>query len=265
MPYLTLRLGLLLLPLLALAGCEQTPTGRKQLALVPDTVMNDMGERAFARMKREQALARKPAARALVGCVAERVVAAAARTYPAAPRPEDWEVVLFESPTPNAFALPGGRIGVHSGMLDVAESPAQLAAIVGHEVGHLLARHGNERMTQQLGIQVVLMLVGLLGDIESGQILQVLGLGAQIGIALPFSRAHEAEADLMGQRLMAAAGFPPEASVALWRNMAAAGGDQSMAFLSTHPSHAARIRDLNAALPASRRVFARAQPHDCAG
>lgn len=255
----------LLIPLLlaGLLGCEETPTGRDRLALVPDTVMTDMGAQAFARMKREQPVSDDPAARALVNCVAERILAVVPRVYPTAPRPQDWEVVVFDNPAPNAFALPGGHIGVHSGMLRVAETPDQLAAIVGHEVGHLLAAHGNERMTNELGIQVGLMLVGLLGDIEGGQLLQILGLGAQVGIALPFSRAHESEADVMGLHLMTAAGFAPKESVALWRNMAAAGGGQPVTFLSTHPSHADRIRQLEAGVPEARRISARAQPHDC--
>lgn len=226
-PRVTLHL-LLNVMLLALAGCEQTPTGRSQLALLPDSMMADMGERAFAQMKRSGSLATSEAPARLVDCVAEQVIAAAERQYPQAERPASWEVRLFEDPTPNAFALPGGHIGVHTGLLQVAETPAQLAAILGHEVGHVLAEHGNERMTHQLGIKIALVLLGLLGDIEQGELLRALGLGAQLGITLPFSRAHESEADRMGLVLMAASGFDPEQSVTLWRNMAAASDGQPL-------------------------------------
>lgn len=255
----------LLIPLLALTllGCEETPTGRNRLALVPDAMITDMGEQAFTRMKRQQPVSDDPDARALVTCVTDAITTAVPKVYPGAPRPRDWEVVVFENPTPNAFALPGGRIGVHSGMLRIAANPDQLGAIVGHEVGHLLAEHGNERMTHELGIQIALLLVGLLGDLESSQLLQALGLGAQVGIALPFSRAHESEADTMGLHLMAAAGFRPEESVALWRNMAAADGGQPVEFLSTHPAHATRIEQLQAGLPAVRERFAQTRPPDC--
>jgi len=248
---------------LALSGCERTPTGRSQLALVPDQAMAEMGERAFARMRDSQPVSKDPVAREQVQCVAGEIVAAAGRVYPDADYPESWEVVVFEDASPNAFALPGGHIGVHSGMLKVAENPAQLAAIIGHEVGHVLADHGNERMTQELGIKVALMLVGLFAEVESGALLQVLGLGAQVGIALPFSREHEREADLMGLRLMAAAGFPPDQSVALWRNMAELGSEQPIEFLSTHPADASRIRNLQAHLDAARPLFEQAARARC--
>lgn len=243
-----LRLILLAAALL-LNACEQTPTGRNQLALVPDSVMTDMGRSTFAQMKRTQPVSADDAINARVQCIADAIVAASRRHYPEAAAPERWDVVVFEDPTPNAFALPGGHIGVHSGILEVAETPGQLAAIVGHEVGHLLADHGNERMTQQLGIRVGLMLIGLLGEVESEALFQALGIGAQIGIALPFSRAHEREADVIGLHLVAAAGFAPEESVALWRNMARADGGQPIELLSTHPAHESRIADLRARVP----------------
>ena len=196
-------------------------------------------------------------------CVAEQIIATVQRQYPPADRPGSWEVRVFEDPTPNAFALPGGHIGVHTGVLQVAETPAQLAAILGHEVGHVLAEHGNERMTHQLGIKIALLLLGLLGDIEQGELLRALGLGAQLGITLPFSRAHESEADRMGLMLMAAAGFEPAQSVALWRNMAANSDGQPIEFLSTHPAHGSRIQELQRQLPEAERLYRAATSADC--
>lgn len=260
-----LVLGIVLAGALALAGCDQTPTGRSQLTLVPAAIMTEMGEEAFAQMKRQQPLAGDPARRARVACVAQAIIAAAKRQYPEADLPASWDIAVFDNPVPNAFALPGGNIGVHTGILKVAQTPAQLAAILGHEVAHLLANHGNERLTQQLGIKAGMLVAGLLVDVESEQIMQALGLGALLGITLPFSRAHESEADLMGLKLMATAGFPPEQSVALWRNMAEASSGQPIEFLSTHPANATRIEDLQQHLPAARQLFAQAPRADCRG
>ena len=238
---------------LLLAGCSETPTGRSRLALVPDGMLAEMGEQSFAEMRRRRPEVTGSPANALVQCVSREVAAAAGAVYPGVSLPAAWEVVLFEDPSPNAFALPGGRIGVHTGLLRVAESPAQLAAVLGHEVAHVLAEHGNERLTQRLGIRAVLLVVGLFseGDLAGDTLMRALGLGAHLGIALPFSRAHEEEADAMGLAIMAEAGFDPRESVALWRNMAAAGEGQPPAFLSTHPAHDARIEGLEADMEAA--------------
>ena len=247
----------------SLAACDQTPTGRNQLALVPEPIMRDLGQDAFEQMKQGQTVVTDAAIRARVECVAGRVIEVAGQRYPGGDLPGVWEIVVFENDTPNAFALPGGRIGIHTGILDVAETSGQLAAIIGHEVGHLLARHGNERLTQQLGIKAGLVLIGMFGEIESQQLLQALGLGAQLGIVLPFSRAHEREADQMGLTLMAAAGFPPAENVALWQNMARQAGDQPMEFLSTHPGHESRIDMLQNRIGTVEPLYQQAQPADC--
>ena len=251
--------------LAVLAGCGETPTGRSQLALVPGPLMADMGGDAFDQLRNTQPISRDAQANQLVQCVADKIVAGAEASYPELDFPERWEVVLFEDPSPNAFALPGGRIGVHTGLLQVAETPAQLAAVMGHEVAHVLADHGNERLTQQLGIKAVLLVVGLLGEGEFGnqQLMQALGVGAQLGISLPFSRTHEEEADLMGLEVMARAGFDPQQSVALWQNMAAAGDGQPPEFLSTHPAHESRIRALQGALEEANATYRAVTPAQC--
>ncbi|RUR31668.1 M48 family metallopeptidase [Vreelandella nanhaiensis] len=256
---------LVIVQLVFLAGCDKTPTGRSQLALVPHNMMAQMGEDAFEQLLDNQPISRDAAVNGLVQCVAQRVVSAAEVSYPDLDFPEIWEVVVFEEPSPNAFALPGGRIGVHSGLLDVAETPAQLAAVIGHEVSHVLADHGNERLTQQLGIKAVLMLVGLMGEGDMGhqQLMQALGIGVQLGISLPFSRTHEEEADLMGLAIMARAGFDPQQSVALWRNMAAAGSGQPPEFLSTHPAHESRIKALQQGLEEAMATYRTVAPASC--
>ncbi|HSO82965.1 M48 family metallopeptidase [Thiocapsa sp.] len=241
-PFRALLLPILLSAALLGAGCEESPTGRKQIALVPEAQMTALGEQGFAELLRTLPLNDDPDVRAYVGCVAEALV-------DALPQPHGrWSIAVFDDPTPNAFALPGGKIGVHAGMLRIARTPDQLAAVIAHEIAHVLADHSNERLTQELAVQGGLMLVDLFaeepGSLKHEVLRQALGIGAEYGLLLPYSRTHEREADRIGRDLMAQAGFDPRASVALWRNMAAAGGGQPPAFLSTHPSHDNRMEEL---------------------
>ncbi len=251
--------------LVFLTGCQESPTGRNRLALVPDTVLADMGQDSFEQMKQQNTVITRPDINRLVQCITEALVSAAQARYPGAPMPDSWEIAVFENATPNAFALPGGKIGVHSGLLELAENQAQLATVIGHEIAHVLADHGNERLTQELGLQAGMLLVGLFteSEIAENQIQQALGIGAQLGITLPFSRAHEEEADLMGLEIMARAGFEPGQSVRLWQNMAQASGPQPLEFLSTHPNHDTRIASLQNQLETARSVFETAPPANC--
>lgn len=266
LPELPLKsLILALLALLFLTGCQESPTGRNRLALVPEAVMADMGRDGFEQMKQQNTVVSQPEVNRLVQCITRELVAAAEAQYPDAPMPDSWEVAVFDNATPNAFALPGGKIGVHTGLLRVADNEAQLAAVIGHEIAHVMAGHGNERMTQQLGLKAGMMLVGLFteSEIAEDQIQQVLGVGAQLGITLPFSRAHEEEADLMGLKIMSRAGFEPGQSVRLWQNMAQASGAQPLEFLSTHPNHDSRIEALQSRMEAASELFEQAQPANC--
>lgn len=266
LPELPLKsLILALLALLFLTGCQESPTGRNRLALVPEAVMADMGRDGFEQMKQQNTVVSQPEVNRLVQCITRELVAAAEAQYPDAPMPDSWEVAVFDNATPNAFALPGGKIGVHTGLLRVADNEAQLAAVIGHEIAHVMAGHGNERMTQQLGLKAGMMLVGLFteSEIAEDQIQQVLGVGAQLGITLPFSRAHEEEADLMGLKIMSRAGFEPGQSVRLWQNMAQASGAQPLEFLSTHPNHDSRIEALQSRMETASELFEQAQPANC--
>lgn len=254
------------LPLMLLVACGQTPTGREQLLLVPESMMDDMGRTAFEDLKQTAKLSSDPDNQALVECIALNIIAASEAAYPAATRPGDWEVVVFNDPTPNAFAMPGKKIGVHTGLISISDNPDQLASVIGHEVGHVLSNHGNERMTQQLGVSAILLLIGVFAEIDSQLLMQVLGMGAQVGVILPFSRAHESEADSIGLNLMAAAGFDPAQSVELWRNMAkASGGNAPAEFLSTHPGHETRISDLQDQLDAIQDRYANVADYQCPG
>lgn len=228
--------------LLSLPACEESPTGRTQVTLVPDAQMAQLGAQSFRELLKSQPIDTDPSLRETVSCIVRTLV-------DALPQPHgDWSVALFDDATPNAFALPGGYIGVNAGMLRVARTQDQLAAVIAHEIAHVIADHGNERLTQELAVQGGLMLVDLLvaepGSVEQEVLRQALGIGAQYGLLLPYSRAHEREADRIGRDLMAEAGFDPRATLALWRNMAAASSNQPLEILSTHPTHENRQEEL---------------------
>lgn len=260
-----LRPALLALLIVVLYGCDQTPTGREQLAVIPDSIMADVGQQTFLQIQQQIPASDDPRSNQLVQCVATRLIARIGARFPGAPLPENWEIVVFANDTPNAFAVAGGKIGVNQGLLTVAQNADQLAAVVGHEIAHVLARHGNERLTQELGIKATLLVIGMMseGDADTESILEALGLGAYLGIALPFSRAHEEEADLMGLELMASAGFDPRESTELWRNMANAGSGQPLEFLSTHPNHDSRIEALQDRMDVALPIYQQASPADC--
>ncbi len=243
--------ALLVVPLLALAlACATSPTGRRQLLLIPETQMAEMGRAAFVEMKSQTPVATGGADAAYVRCVADAIVAVLRPEQVEGLAIDRWEVELFRDETANAFALPGGKMGVHTGLLDVAETPSQLAAVLGHEVGHVLAQHGNARVSTsqlaQTGMSVASVFIG--GDAATQQqMMGLLGMGVQVGVLMPFSRADESEADVIGLELMARAGFDPREAVTLWENMSrASGGQAPPEFLSTHPGHATRISQLRA-------------------
>lgn len=231
------------------AACATSPLGRKQLIIVGEGQMNQMGLQSFDQMKKEIPIETNPEINAYVNCVAVPITKVSSSAGVSS-----WEIVVFKDASANAFALPGGKIGVHTGMLPVAKSAAQLAAVIGHEVGHVIAKHGAERVSEGLLAQGVTTAAGIGFKDKSYQpiILAGLGLGAQFGILLPHSRTQESESDLIGVDLMAQAGFDPRESVELWRNMAiASGGKSPPQFLSTHPSNETRISELQGAVPAA--------------
>jgi len=243
-----------------LSACATSPLGRAQLVLFPDSEMAAMGVSAFDEMKKKTPQMQDATLNRYVECVAQAVAREAAGKPHAAPR---WDVVVFQDETANAFALPGGKIGVHSGLLKIAKTPDQLATVIGHEIAHVLANHSNERVSTNFatesGLQLAAALSGAAGSATQQQLFALLGVGAQVGVLLPFSRAQEREADLMGLDLMAAAGFNPDQSIALWRNMEAAGGSRPPEFLSTHPGTSSRIHDLQARLSISRPLYEQAR------
>ncbi len=226
-----------LLLLAALTSCGTSPTGRNQLLVYPADQLDAMGVQAFEEMRTQLTVETDPAMNDYVRCVATAI------TDEVTDKHTVWEVVVFKDDTPNAFALPGGKMGVYTGMFKVAENQDQLAAVLGHEVGHVLAQHGNERISQQQLTSVALSAAAGSGYLDTAS-MQALGLGAQIGILLPYGRAHESEADIIGLDLMAEAGFDPRESVQLWKNMQKSGDGAPPEFLSTHPASSTRIDNL---------------------
>lgn len=259
-----LNLAPCLLLCMALAACATSPTGRNQLKLFGGQKMAAMGDQSYAQLKQKTPIDNNAADNRFVMCVAHAITAVPGVSQ-AADGP--WEVTVFKSDEINAFALPGGNIGVYSGLLPVTENGSQLAAVIGHEVGHVLAGHGNERMSEQYatqgGLTVLSAFLGGGAGGASGQaIMSALGVGAQVGILLPFSRAQESEADLIGLELMARAGFDPRQSVKLWQNMdAASKGQQPNEFVSTHPSNANRIQALQAHMNNAMQIYQNAPNH----
>ncbi|HEU0153408.1 MAG TPA: M48 family metallopeptidase [Arenimonas sp.] len=238
------------------AACTTTPTGRSQLILVSDADMDRMGATAFTQIKTSGKLARDPAGSRYVNCVARALIA----QLPEPARSKPWEVVLIDDASANAFALPGGKVGVHTGLLKVAANQDQLASVIGHELGHVISRHAAERVSNQFATDTALQVLNSATGGERQQLMGLLGLGAQAGIALPFSRQHETEADVLGQRYMASAGFDPRAASTLWENMLKqAGGSRPPAWLSTHPDPQRRIQTLAAAAPGLMPVYEQAR------
>lgn len=248
----------LLLTVSLFAACTTSPTGRQQLLLVSEAQMQQMGVTAFQEMKQEMPVTSDNKVKSYVTCVANAII----RQLPSGSAGREWEVVVFKDDSANAFALPGGKIGVHTGLLTVAENQDQLAAVIAHEVAHVLAQHGAERVSQQFATQAGMDLVGAMSGPQTQtkqQLIGLLGLGAQVGILLPYSRTQESEADVYGLELMSKAGFDPRASVDLWQNMKAGGGGAPPELLSTHPAPDTRIRDLQARLSQTMPLYEEAQ------
>jgi predicted Zn-dependent protease len=237
---------------IVIASCAISPLGRRQLAFFPDDQLNQMGVAAFAQVKAETKVSSDPNANSYVKCVANRITATLS---PAESPIRNWEVLVFASDQANAFALPGGKIGVYTGLLKVAKNQDQLAAVVGHEVAHVLARHANERVSTAYAAEASLAAVSASGAV-SPQLMGLMGLGTQVGVLLPFGRTQESEADLLGLDLMARAGFDPRQSVALWQNMnASRQRGAPPEFLSTHPSDATRMSNLNSRMPRANSLY----------
>jgi len=230
--------------MLVIASCTTSPTGRSQMIWKSDAELEAQSARAFNQMRAGMPLATDRKKIDFVACVAEAVVQVLEPPY----SDIEWELAVFEAESVNAFAMPGGKIGVFTGILEVTENQHQLAAVIGHEIAHVTARHSNERASRAsltgVGINVVAIILGggQRGATYTAQ--QALGAGAAMGISLPHTRSQESEADIIGLEYMAKAGFDPRESVPLWQRMNSSSEKAPPEFLSTHPASETRIENL---------------------
>ncbi|GAB2511843.1 M48 family metallopeptidase [Lysobacter humi (ex Lee et al. 2017)] len=255
-----LLLALAITTLVAACATTTSPTGRTQrVGAVSQEQLNQLGAEAFAQAKATKPQSSNAQQTNYVRCVVNAVV----RELP--PNQQGgWEVALFADNSPNAFALPGGKVGVNTGIFSVAKNQDQLAAVIAHEIGHVISRHHDERITRQAGAQTGLGILGALIGSRYGQgaantVGQLGGAAAQGLILLPNNRTQEGEADVVGQQLMARAGFDPRAAVNLWENMIAASSSRAPEFLSTHPDPRSRLAELNARAGSLASTYQQAQ------
>jgi len=244
---------------LVLAGCATAPyTGRKQVLMSSPHQEQTLGYQAFADIRRHSKAAQDPALQARVQAVGERIARAA-------DRPDfHWEFVVFkDDKMANAFCLPGGKVGIYTGLFKYIHSDADLATVISHEVAHALARHAGERLSQGRLAQAGGLALGLglaalgVGSGASQVAMQGYGLGTKVGVLLPYSRVQESEADHIGLILMAKAGYDPKSALEFWERFATGKKDQGQMpqLLSTHPSDANRIQNIRAFLPEAERYY----------
>jgi metalloendopeptidase OMA1, mitochondrial len=240
-----------------ISGCTTVEeTGRKQLRLVSPSQEMQLGLGSFEELKKQTPISRDPQANAMLQRVGKRIAAVADLEG------AQWEFVLFEDKTPNAFCLPGGKVGVHTGILPLTKTDAGLATVIGHEVAHASLHHGAERMSRAMAMQLGGQLVGAAASAADPRLQSALalayGAGAKVGVELPHSRAQELEADRVGMRYMARAGYDPAEAIRFWERFAAQdakGGSSMPGFLSTHPVDKVRVRELQRWLPEAKAQY----------
>lgn len=238
-------------------SCSRVPlTGRKQFAIIPSSQMQSMASSQYGTFMQQNKVIKGTADAQMVQRVGQRISTAITNYLQSKGASKmikgfKWEYNLVQSPEANAWCMPGGKIAIYTGILPITKTEAGLAAVMGHEVAHAIAKHGNERMSQTLGAQ----LLGAAGSValssknpqQANAFNQAFGVSSQLGL-LAFSRKHELEADEMGMMFMAKAGYHPKEAIDLWRRMAAQGGQKPPEFLSTHPHESTRIAKLQANL-----------------
>ncbi|MCO4321989.1 M48 family metallopeptidase [Aliidiomarina quisquiliarum] len=243
------RLTSIILLIFFVGACSTSPTGRSTLNFMSGSQLNELGRTSFDEMKNQGTVTTDPELNAYAQCLMHAIVEVLPEQYKA----YNWEVAVFEEDSINAFALPGGYMGIYTGMMKFAENQHQLAAVMGHEIGHVIAEHGGERLSTNLMVTGALVTANILlsdrSAAQQGMLMAGLGLGAQVGVMLPFSRRHESEADEIGLDLMARAGFEPSQAVRLWELMGEMSGGSGSELLSTHPVPATRVKDLKKQVP----------------
>ncbi|HEY9178472.1 MAG TPA: M48 family metallopeptidase [Flavipsychrobacter sp.] len=248
-----------------LASCFKNPvTGRSSLNVLPESEMRTMAQQQYTSVLAENNVKTGTENAAMIQRVGQKVSAAATQYLSSIGKADlvsgyQWEFKLIESNQVNAWCMPGGKVAFYTGILPLCKDEAGVAVVMGHEIAHAIARHGNERMSQQLAQQFGGVALNVLLAEKPEETRDVAmtawGIGTQVGVILPFSRAHESEADEMGLIFMAKAGYDPNEAIAFWQRMAAAGGQKPPEFLSTHPSDQRRINDIRGKIPEAMKYY----------
>lgn len=246
----------------ACVGCTQVPiTGRRQFKLLPASTLNSMALDEYQQFLRSHPLSTDAQKVAQVKRVGERIQRAVTNYFRIKKQTKyiagyKWEFNLVEENTVNAWCMPGGKVVVYTGLLPVALNDDGLAVVMGHEIAHAIANHGNERMSEGLAVQAGGAALSVALNNKSPQtqdlFMKAYGVGANVGALLPFSRLHESEADELGLIFMAMAGYNPDEAVAFWRRMDDASKGGPPEFLSTHPSHSTRIERIKKVIPKAK-------------
>lgn len=251
--------------LMGLTQCQTVPlTGRQQVAWIPDSELNTMSFTQYQQVLQETPLSKNRAQTNMVKTVGNKIKTAV-ETYLNETNQSkllegfQWEFNLLEDPTVNAWCMPGGKVAFYTGIMPICQDEAGVAVVMGHEVAHAIAQHGNERMThgliQQAGGVALAIAVKDKPAETQNLFMTAYGVGTTLGGMLPFSRQHESEADELGLIFMALAGYDPHAAPEFWKRMSGQGGQQPPEFLSTHPSHDTRISNLNKAMPKAMKYY----------
>ena len=259
------ELSVYVLSLLMLAGCSSVPlTGRKQLLLVSDQEVLSSSLTQYNDYIKSAQKSTNATQTAMVVRVGKNIAAATERYLRSNGLSDEikefaWEFNLVKSDEINAFCMPGGKIVVYEGLMKLVSSDDELAVVLGHEVAHAVAKHSNERISQQMltqyGAQILGQTLSQKSEMVQAIASTVYGVGAQYGVTLPFSRKHETEADYMGLILMTMAGYNPDKAVTFWQKMSASSDGKVPEFMSTHPSDARRISDIQKELPAIKAQY----------
>lgn len=259
------RAAIVLLGVLLMQACARVPiTGRRQMSLVNEGQLMTMAAGQYQQFLGENKVVAASDPRSKMVATIGRRIADAATKFLEENNASDrvagfqWEFNTVDDPTVNAWCMPGGKVVVYTGILPVTQNETALAVVMGHEIAHAIARHGNERMSQGLAVQFG----GAAIEVAAGQnpsqvnnlLLQSFGIGSQLGM-LAYSRKHESEADKMGLVFMAMAGYDPREAPKFWERMSAGGGQAPPEILSTHPSDETRMRDLEAFMPEALKYY----------
>jgi predicted Zn-dependent protease len=248
-----------------LMSCSTVPiTGRKQMNLLPESEIMAMSLTQYSDFINQNKLSEDKEKVEMVRRVGSRIASAVEeyfREHGMSDRLKnfEWEFNLVEDDTPNAWCMPGGKVVVYTGILPITRDETGLAVVMGHEIAHAVARHGNERMSQQLTVQglgtALAIAIDEKPDLTKNLFMTAYGVGSQLAYVLPYSRIHETEADQLGLIFMAMAGYNPQAAVDFWQRMSELGGENPPEFLSTHPADETRIKNLKEFMPEAMKYY----------